>query len=110
MNMLFSLKTQTLQLCAKLLNSVMGFDHDFTYWYSPADLRAARIHDNPVVLLEVETVIGANFSFLIVIKVELEEQIPRSLNWPLAFVRARMTLGWLASATEAAATGTPVTL
>lgn len=88
----------------------MGFDHDFTYWYSPADLRAARIQDEPVVLLEVETVTGANLSFLMVIKVEVEEQTPRSLNWPLASVRARMTLGWLASATQAPATGTPVTL
>lgn len=34
----------------------------------------------PVVLLEVDTVIGANFSFLMVIKVGLEEQIPRSLK------------------------------
>lgn len=36
----------------------------FSYQYSPADLRTARTQENPVVLLEVETVIGENFSFL----------------------------------------------
>jgi len=52
----------------------------FLYEHSPADLRTARTEDNPVVLLEVETVIGANLSFLMDIKVELEEQIPVTLN------------------------------
>ena len=82
----------------------------FTYRHSPADLRMARTQDNTVVLRWVETVTGANFSFLMVSKVELEEQTPGSLNWPLASVRARTTLGWLASATNTSATGTPVTL
>lgn len=48
--------------------------------YSPADLRTARTQEKPVVLLEVETVVRANFSFLMEIKVELEEQTPVSLN------------------------------
>ena len=53
---------------------------------------------------------GAYFSFLMEIKVELEEQIPLRPNWPLASVRARIALGWLARATKAPATGTPVTV
>lgn len=43
-------------------------------------MRRACTHDNPVVLLEVETVTGAYFSFLMEIKVELEEQIPLRPN------------------------------
>lgn len=76
----------------------------------PADLRTARTQDNPVVLLEVETVMGTNLSFLMVIEVELEEQTPVSLNCPLASVWAWMTFGWLERATLAPTTGTPVTV
>jgi len=53
---------------------------------SPADLRTACNQDNPVALLEVEMVMGANFSFLMLINVELEEQTPVSLNSPFASV------------------------
>ena len=77
---------------------------------SPADLRTACNQDNPVALLEVEMVMGANFSFLMLINVELEEQTPVSLNSPFASVWAWTSLGWLARATLAPATGTPVTL
>lgn len=46
----------------------------------PADLRTARTQDRPVALLEEDTVTGANFSFLMEMEVELEEQTPISLN------------------------------
>lgn len=77
---------------------------------SPADLSTACTQDNPVVLLQVETAAGANFSLPMEIKVELEEQMPESLKRPLASVRVRTTLGWLASVTQAPTTGAPVTL
>ncbi|TNN57078.1 hypothetical protein EYF80_032663 [Liparis tanakae] len=48
--------------------------------HSPADLRTALNHDDPVPLLTAETVSGANFSFLMAIEVELKEQIPVILN------------------------------
>lgn len=83
---------------------------DSGHWHLPADLRTACSLDTPVVLLDVETLTGTNLSFLMVIKLELEEQIPSSLNCPLLSVVARVTLGWLARATVAPAMGNPVTL
>lgn len=76
----------------------------------PADLRTAFNLDNPVVLLEVETMVGTYFSFLMMIEEEVEEQTPASTNCPLALVWAWRALEWLARDTLAPSTGTPVTL
>lgn len=51
-----------------------------SFKHLPADLRAARTQDIPVVLLVPETVTGANLSLLMDINVELEEQTPVTLN------------------------------
>lgn len=80
------------------------------YWHSPADVRTARSQEIPVALLEVETTTGTNFSLLMAMEVEPEEQTPDSVNCPFTSVRVRITLGWLVRATLAPATGTPVTV
>ena len=63
-----------------LVEVFLFFIYNLLYQDSPADLRTACTHDSPVVLLEVGTVIGAYFSFLMEIKVELEEQTPLRPN------------------------------
>lgn len=98
-----AIKTQTLNTKNTIFN-------DSGHWLSPADLRTACNLDTPVALLDVETLTGTNLSFQMVIKLEMEEQIPSSLNCPLLSVVAWVTLGWLARATLAPAMGDPVTL
>lgn len=76
----------------------------------PVDLRTAFNLDDPVVFVEVETVVGTYFSFLTMIEVALEEQTPASINSPLTLVWAWRALEWVPRDTLAPSTGTPVTL